>query len=203
MNNNENIDALKYETNNPISRLLVKNFFTNLDTILSTIQFKDVYEAGCGNGYVTEYIMQQYPNSNITAIDIDRKKIEIAKNRVEGVIFTVGSIYETGQPSSSFDLVVSTEVLEHLDNPIDALNELLRISKKYVIISTPNEPLWKMANMARFKYLLDFGNTPGHIQHWSKKSLLQFAGNVCDVRVIRSPFPWVMFLCEKRKIGSE
>jgi 2-polyprenyl-3-methyl-5-hydroxy-6-metoxy-1,4-benzoquinol methylase len=196
----KNEDAIVYETNNPISKMLIKNFFANLKVILSSIQFGNIYEAGCGEGYVTEFIYKQYSNSNITAIDIDEKKIEIAIKKIGGgrVGFSKASIYETGQPDNSFDLVVSTEVLEHLDNPFDALEELLRISKKYIIISTPNEPFWRIANMVRLKYIKNFGNTPGHIQHWSKRSLSEFVSNVCNIKMIRSPFPWIMLLCEKK-----
>ena len=134
----------------------------------------------------------QTQNGTFTNIAVAGKK-----NIDREVAFSVGSIYDTGQPDNFYDLVIATEVLEHLDNPSAAMKELIRISKKYIIISVPNEPLWCMANMARFKYLRHLGNTPGHINHWSKKAFYTFAGEFCKVKFIRTPFPWVMLLCEK------
>ena len=102
-----------------------------------------------------------------------------------------------------YDLVVSTEVLEHLDNPLRALKELSRISNRYIIISVPNEPLWRIANVVRLKYLSAFGNTPGHINHWSKASFSMLAKKVCKVRVALTPIPFTILLCEKLENNCE
>ena len=197
MKNNKEDDIIKYETKNPISKMLIKGFFKHLDALLRGISFGSVFEAGCGNGYITEFIKNGYPDALITAIDIEEEKIEEAKKRKNVADFSVGSIYGTGQADGSFDLVVSTEVLEHLEDPGEALRELIRISKRYILISTPNEPLWSILNMARFKYIKSLGNTPGHIRHWNARGLRKFAGGYCSVREMRKPLPWTMLLCEK------
>jgi ubiquinone/menaquinone biosynthesis C-methylase UbiE len=197
VSNNE--DAKKYETSNPLARLLLKNFFSSVDSLLHQIDFDNICEVGCGCGYVTEFIKQQFPQTPISAIDINEEKIAVAKTRVDGVAFTVGTIYDIALPDNSFDLVISTEVLEHLDNPQSALKELNRISKKHIIVSAPNEPLWRIANMARFKYWGTLGNTPGHINHWSKNSLCSLANEICDVRTVQTPFPFtVLLLCPSK-----
>ncbi|MDR1850292.1 MAG: class I SAM-dependent methyltransferase [Zoogloeaceae bacterium] len=198
MENLNNYDAIKYETNNPIAKLILKNFFDALEILLDTIHAENVYEVGCGNGYVTEFLKRQYPKAHISAMDIDGQKVAIAKTRIEGINFSVGTIYDTMQQSDSFDLVISTEVLEHLDDPLRALKELARISRRYILITTPNEPFWRIANMARLKYISAFGNTPGHINHWSKKSLCAFANEICNVQAVKTPFPFTILLCEKR-----
>jgi len=193
----KNEDAQKYETNNPIARWILKNFFARFYDLLRAIHFTTIYEAGCGNGYVTEFIKRKYPDARISAMDFDEGKIAVAKSRVEGVDFSVGNIYETRQQENAFDLVVSTEVLEHLENPGAALQELVRISKRYIIISTPNEPIWRMTNMARLKYVGALGNTPGHINHWSKGALCALAEKFCAVRRVKTPFPFTILLLEK------
>ena len=71
-----------------------------------------------------------------------------------------------GKPSilaDAFEAVVCTEVLEHLEEPEKALRELLRVTRRWVILSVPREPLWRVLNMVRGAYLRHFGNTPGHI----------------------------------------
>ena len=48
--------------------------------------------------------------------------------------------------------------------------------------------------MARGAYLKDLGNTPGHVNHWSKRSFVSLLGRHGDVVEARSPFPWTMLL---------
>ena len=97
-------------------------------------------------------------------------------------------------------MTVCCEVLEHLKNPNKGLSEIKRISKKDVIVSVPIEPVWRVLNILRGKYLKSFGNTPGHLNHWSVFSfqkLIRESG-FCIKRKIIS-FPWQMYLIE----GSE
>jgi len=187
----------KNESRNPIAKQIMKRFYRNLGDLTKTINFETVYEAGCGSGYVTKFLKEKHRKAKIYATDIDEEKLELAKTRASDVDFSFGDIYDTGIENNAYDLVVSSEVLEHLEYPEKALDELVRISKKYVIVSVPNEPLWRLANMARFKFLNVFGNTPGHINHWSKRSFKKFTGNKIKVTEIRTPFPFTILLCEK------
>ena len=100
-----------------------------------------------------------------------------------------------------YDLVVCSEVLEHLEEPEQALKQIKQLATDdgYILLSVPNEPVWRICNMARGKYWRDFGNTPGHIQHWSKKSFCEMlVQNNLKIRGIKSPFPWIMVLITKR-----
>ena len=95
-------------------------------------------------------------------------------------------------PSGTFDLVLAIEVLEHVPDPAAALAEIARVARRDIIVSVPREPIWRVANLARGKYIGALGNTPGHINHWSKKSFASFVGQHLAVRETRSPFPWTM-----------
>ncbi|WP_207642472.1 hypothetical protein, partial [Desulfosporosinus sp. I2] len=70
----------------------------------------------------------------------------------------------------------------------------------HIILSVPREPLWRILNLARGKYIPDLGNTPGHIQHWSKKSFLRLVNRYFDVLEVKSPLPWTMVLCRIRHL---
>ena len=65
----------------------------------------------------------------------------------------------------------------------------------WAIVSVPREPLWRALNLGRLKYLRDLGNTPGHLQHWSRRSFLSFLERRLEVVAVRSPVPWTMALC--------
>jgi 2-polyprenyl-3-methyl-5-hydroxy-6-metoxy-1,4-benzoquinol methylase len=93
-----------------------------------------------------------------------------------------------------FQVASAIEVLEHVPDPEHSVSEMARVASGHLIVSVPREPLWRGLNMARGAYWSSAGNTPGHLNHWSKvgfKSLLTQFGAVEEVR---SPFPWTMLL---------
>jgi hypothetical protein len=71
---------------------------------------------------------------------------------------------------------------------------MARVAKRWLLVSVPREPLWRGLNMARLAYLKDLGNTPGHINHWSKRSFVAMLSRYGTVEEVRSPFPWTMVL---------
>lgn len=89
-----------------------------------------------------------------------------------------------------------------LERPREALAEVARVARNFVLISTPWEPVWRMMNMVRGKYLRDLGNTPGHIQHFGRGDLLELASTRLEVVSVRRPLPWTVILGEPRCIDS-
>ena len=86
------------------------------------------------------------------------------------------------------------EVLEHVPDPEHTLAEMARCASGHLLVSVPREPMWRMLNMARGAYLSDLGNTPGHLNHWSKRSFVRMLERYGQVVQARSPFPWTMLL---------
>ena len=68
-----------------------------------------------------------------------------------------------------------------------------------MIITVPNEPLWRILNILRFKYLKDFGNTPGHVNHFSKEKLKKIIyENNLKVEKTLITQPFILMLIKKR-----
>jgi SAM-dependent methyltransferase len=109
------------------------------------------------------------------------------------------SIYDLPFDDDEFDLVVCCEVLEHLELPGKGLAEVARVADRRVLISTPWEPVWRAMNMARGKYLTRFGNTPGHLQHFSRRGLDRFARTHLKLHDRRTPLPWTILLGEPHR----
>ena len=101
---------------------------------------------------------------------------------------------ERGFPDRSFDLAAAIEVLEHVPDPQHTLSEMARCAGRHLLVSVPREPLWRMLNMARGAYWPALGNTPGHLNHWSKRSFIELLSRQGEVVEVRSPFPWTMLL---------
>ena len=188
----------KYNTNNPIAKAMVNRFFKSLEGCLADISFENVLEAGCGEGEIISFVNKKYPEVNhFEGFDIGDLVIEEARLRRPDIRFSSKSIYKTEYSNDAFELTICCEVLEHLNDPIAALEELIRITSKYVILSVPNEPIWRILNLCRGKYIKNLGNTPGHINHYSKTKFLKLIKNYGQIMKIESPFPWTMVLIKK------
>ncbi len=189
----------KYSSSNPIVKWMMKNFFGSLKILLEqTGDVKTVLEAGCGEGAVTNFLYNEGKGKfDIKAFDISEKLVKDAAKQFPEIDFSVQNIYEMNEVEK-YDLVVCSEVLEHLEEPEKVIKLLLDASKKYVIVSVPREPIWCVLNMCRGKYLKDFGNTPGHIKHWSKGQFLKFLDeNGAEIVSKAYPLPWQMMLIKK------
>lgn len=197
MNNAFRTKRRKYSTKKLINHILVNNFLKKNKLILSKISFESILDVGCGEGMFIHYNFEIFRNKYCCAIDIDEKEIETAKSNISFCELKVGSIYNIPYSNDSFDIVVCTEVFEHLDNPELAINEIHRVTKNFVLLSVPNEPLWRILNLSRLAYIKSFGNTPGHLNHWSSKSFKNFVGNKFKVIETVNPIPWTIILAKK------
>ncbi|MEK7631424.1 MAG: class I SAM-dependent methyltransferase [Patescibacteria group bacterium] len=186
----------KYESKNPIMQMFLRNFFTTLHQLIPA-DVKSALEVGCGEGYSTQKLRAFLPNAQLHASDVTSALVELTKQSNPTVACSVESIYQLEHPDASVDLVLALEVLEHLDRPLDALKELARVTRKWAIISVPNEPLWRVMNLARGTYVRGWGNTPGHINHWTPWGFRRFVGQEFVVRTGKQPIPWTMLLVEK------
>lgn len=191
----------KYHSKSKPEQILMNNFFSKISLILNENKITpgSILEAGCGEGHVADYITGLFPDAALKGFDVSEKVISAAKKNYPKIEFTQGNIYHINEKNESYDLVIACEVLEHLEYPQEAVSELLRVSAKYLLVSVPREPLWRILNIMRGKYIPDFGNTPGHIQHWGKNGMLHFWRNRPEliVKSIKCPIPWCMFLIEK------
>ena len=93
-----------------------------------------------------------------------------------------------------FDVATAIEVLEHVPDPEATVAEMARVAERWLLVSVPREPLWRGLNMARGAYWGSLGNTPGHVNHFSKRSFSAMLARYGTVEEARSPFPWTMLL---------
>ncbi len=185
----------KYTTRNPISKYLVSNFFEKVRILLSKISFEDLLDVGCGEGILLAYIQGHLKRKSFFAMDIDPIKIKTAKKNIPLVDCLAGSIYELPFVNNRFNLIICTEILEHLDAPNLALQEIRRVTDKYCILSVPNEPIWSFLNIARGAYISNLGSTPSHVNHWSSKLFQRYVSDYFQIIEVVRPFPWTLLLC--------
>ena len=98
-------------------------------------------------------------------------------------------------PSTSSSAI---EVLEHVPDPARALSEIRRVGRESFVLSVPREPVWRIANVLRGRYVRDLGNTPGHVNHWSTRRFRTLVDTYLDLRATRTPFPWTLVAARRR-----
>lgn len=199
---------LKYHSKNPVYNYLVNGFNNSVEAFFKQIDKnnkpKRILEIGVGEGQITEICLSVFPDAEYVVADIAEGILEVAKetlkNYQDQVSFEIQDIKRLPYKDESFDLVICCEVLEHVPDPTLGMRELNRVLKKegHGIMSVPNEPIWRILNMVRGSYLKDFGNTPGHVNHWSSSSFKKAITNQ-GFQVINNnnPLPWTMIIAKK------
>lgn len=192
----------KYGSSNPAVRLMMAGFDSALSRLVVKAAPRTVHEVGCGEGYWVLELTRK--GMDVRGTDFSQQVIAMARNnaRARGLdptLFDVRSIYEVDAARDSADLIVCCEVLEHLDDPEDGLRSLQRVVTRDLILSVPREPLWRVLNLTRGRYVTQWGNTPGHLNHWSKRSFVNLVGRYFDVVEVLSPLPWTMIHCKLKR----
>tara|TARA_B100001113_G_scaffold97541_1_gene78488 strand:+ start:6366 stop:7070 length:705 start_codon:yes stop_codon:yes gene_type:complete len=136
-------------------------------------------DVGCGEGRHIFGIMQDYPLMKCIGLDMDKESLEKAEEGYEyfksiseaGAQFLKGSAYSLPFPDESIDLIVCSEVLEHLHEYNDAVKEIHRVLKpggKFyasVPASWPEKICWKLSK--------EYQNQPGgHLRIFSQSKLI-------------------------------
>jgi ubiquinone/menaquinone biosynthesis C-methylase UbiE len=152
---------------------------------------------GCGEGVLTYRWAERLGDKQVLGIDLADPKLAAqwdARRRpnLEFRAMTVDDL--ASFPDGSFDMAAAIEVLEHVHDPDRTLGEMARVAARHLLVSVPREPLWRVLNVARGAYVRDLGNTPGHVNHWSKRSFVRTLQRHGEVIEARSPFPWTMVL---------
>jgi SAM-dependent methyltransferase len=186
----------KYQNPNPIQQALINRFLAAISQQVSATNANSILDAGCGEGFATEYVRSQHPNRRFFGLDLDEAALACGRSWHPRIVGNRGDVFHLPFADNSFDLVLCLQVLEHLSEPGQALRELCRVSKCFCLLSVPHEPWFRLANFLRGKNLSCWGNDPEHIQNWSRGSFLRFVQPYIDVVDAEGSFPWFIVLGE-------
>lgn len=189
----------KYGTKNPIARYLMDGFLRSFDHLAGQTGAQESFEAGCGEGHLSIRLARR--GLNVRAIDIAPSCIDkTAANALAAGVNVPARVADihTLTPADGAELVICCEVLEHLDNPTAALDKLAELARPWLLVSVPREPIWRVLNLCRGKYIGDLGNTPGHVQHWSARAFKRLIASRFEIVAQELPLPWTMILARKR-----
>ena len=181
----------KYATTNPIEQRMMRGFMGALDEALAGLSPRRILEIGVGEGHVMTRVRERFPGVPLVGVDLPDESLG-DDWRQQQLACTFGDATTLPFPDDSFDLVLAIEVLEHVPGPEAALTELSRVCSGTFVASVPFEPIWRAGNIARGRYVRQFGNTPGHVNHWTRWGFQRFVGTHFHVQQAYSPLPWTM-----------
>jgi 2-polyprenyl-3-methyl-5-hydroxy-6-metoxy-1,4-benzoquinol methylase len=186
----------KYGSTNPVVRRLMSGFERTLDELFAQADPQSLLDVGCGEGVLTHKWAQRLGGRRVVGIDLDDPQLHALWEQRQAPNLTYKVMKAENLPfaEGEFDVATAIEVLEHVPDPAHTVAEMARVASGHLLVSVPREPMWRALNMARGAYLKDLGNTPGHLNHWSKRSFVSLLSRHGDVVQARSPFPWTMLL---------
>ncbi|HEX3394751.1 MAG TPA: class I SAM-dependent methyltransferase [Acidimicrobiales bacterium] len=189
----------KYQTDHPVEGALMGRFLRRLDGAVAACGSpQTILEVGTGEGEIAARMTRRFPEAVILGVDLpDPSLAQDWAGASWGPAFADAGHLPVRD--GSIDLVLAIEVLEHLADPEAALAELARVGRGWVVVSVPLEPLWRVGNVVRRRYLRSLGNTPGHVQHWSRRGFVSSVRRHLDVHQVMSPLPWTLVVARPRR----
>ncbi len=186
----------KYGSTNPLVRRMMAGFERTLDEFFRTADAHSLLDVGCGEGVLVHKWAQLLEPARVVGIDLEEPSIQAgwAERQASNLEYRVMHAENLPFAENEFDMATAIEVLEHVPDPEHTLSEMARCAERHLLVSVPREPLWRMLNMARGAYWSELGNTPGHLNHWSRRSFVRLLSRHGEVVQTRSPFPWTMLL---------
>ncbi len=175
-----------YTSKNPLVKFVHNN---RLDRVAESIPQKDglkILDAGCGEGHLLERLTKKNSSHQYHGIDITDIALKRAKERCPSANISKMDLSDIGFEDETFDVITCSEVLEHIPEYPEVIEELKRILKKdgQLIITFPNEPLW---TFSRFLIGRNPAKIPDHVNSFTPK-MMKNAVNLHVENSINLPF---------------
>jgi SAM-dependent methyltransferase len=154
----------KWEYSGALYQKHLRLYLDAMFALLQKTRARSVLDAGCGEGVVYRAMRARGFDGDWTGVDLSADAIDYAMRESSEATWMVGSIFDMPFPAKSFDLVFSSQVLEHLHEPKKALREFARCARQWLLISVPYEPWFRW--LTWLSVHLRLGGDPGHVHHW-------------------------------------
>jgi 2-polyprenyl-3-methyl-5-hydroxy-6-metoxy-1,4-benzoquinol methylase len=186
----------KYGSTNPVVRRLMARFERALDELLGRAAPGSLLDVGCGEGVLTQRWAQRIAPGRVVGIDLEDPQLrdEWAARTAPNLEYRVHKAEGLPFADGEFEVATAIEVLEHVGDPERTVAEMARVASGHLLVSVPREPLWRALNLARGAYVRDLGDTPGHVNHWSRRAFTALLARHGEVVEARAPLPWTMLL---------
>jgi SAM-dependent methyltransferase len=195
----DSFHTAKYKSENPLQRLLIRRFIAKLSDMFDATQpSESVLEIGCGEGFVAGQLSARQAGGPYVGVDLNEEDLQNLRAKFPAVEAHQGSIYDLSFLGRDFDVVVCAEVMEHLDDPDAALEQIIARRPRWVILSVPHEPWFCLSNFARGKNITRFGNDPEHVNLWGRRGFRKVLDSYLVVERHETSYPWQLVLARPK-----
>ncbi|MEQ1929938.1 MAG: class I SAM-dependent methyltransferase [Parvularculaceae bacterium] len=189
----------KYENRNPLQRLALGRFHDEAAETIRALAPRSVLDFGCGEGFLAEKLIERgVALDGYVGVDLRAEALADARRRLPGLRFVEADILVWPETSARFDLVLASQVLEHLPNPEQFLARLCEACSGRLILTVPHEPWFQLLNLARGRDLPRLGNHPEHINRWTSEAFADFVAAGAVVERVWPVFPFTFVLARPR-----
>jgi 2-polyprenyl-3-methyl-5-hydroxy-6-metoxy-1,4-benzoquinol methylase len=172
------------ETNKRL-QIVFHEFLTKKD-----LKNKTFLEVGCGLGYFSERALSM--GAKVTGIDVGSKLVKKTKDRVPGGRFLTASAAKLPFKNNTFDIVLCTEVIEHVEFQQKTLKEMFRVLKHggVLVITTPNRIFKPAFDLLSYLKIRPYRGNENWIYQWKlKKMLVKLGFRIDKERFFNFIFP--------------
>jgi SAM-dependent methyltransferase len=154
-----------------------RRIFTQMISDVPKEDILTIADIGCGEGSNLAYLKKVFPRARLFGVDVSRRAIEKAKTLVDAEFVVLDA--QGDYPLRSFDFVISSDVVEHLEDDMSALRNIYRITNKYALVASVQ---------GRMR---DFEKTIGHVRSYAYGELQAKLASVGFqvVKVVEWGFP--------------
>ena len=183
----------KYRAKNPIKRALIKRFVTAVHELFESGDApKSVLEIGVGEGFLSGFLSERYPEVKFTGVDLNQADLDLLAQKFPRIERHCANIYDLSALPGGYDLVICAEVLEHVDEPQRALEQIVRLGPKRVILTVPHEPWFMLSNLAMGKNITRLGNDVEHVNHFTVGSFRRLLLPKFELSRVTTSYPWIL-----------
>jgi SAM-dependent methyltransferase len=187
----------KYENKNLFHRLALDRFVTCIAKEIAALKPRTTLDFGTGEGYfLQELAVRQVPLGQVVGIDLRAEAVEEARRRCPQHAFMQTDLLTWDRPERRFDLVIASQVLEHLPEPSIYLKRLCGLARRQLLLTVPWEPWFRLMNFFRGRDLTRFGNHPEHVNCWTFNQFKAFVGSEAEIEKAYTVLPFTIVLAK-------
>lgn len=171
----------KWSYPNAVYQRVLGRYLDRVAALVRSVGPDTVLDAGCGEGFVHRGLVARGLRARWTGIDVSPGAVAFAASRdFTGGTWQVGDLHATAYPTAAFDLVLSSQVLEHVSAPEHVRDELGRLSRRWLLLTVPLEPWFRRACAVTVG--LGIGADPGHVNFWDAAAFRRFVSPLGRLR---------------------
>lgn len=162
----------KWEYGNGLYQRVLSRYLDRMAAQVKSIAPSSVLDAGCGEGYVYRGLRARGVDARWHGVDLSDGAVSYAAARSPEARWSTADLRRISVPDRHAELVLCSQVLEHIPSPEGVRDELARVSARWLLISVPLEPVFR--GICALTVAVGVGQDPGHVNFWTPSQFRSF-----------------------------